>query len=251
MKQENCKILKLEEFQKGIYELTFISKYISKKSKPGQFVNIKIDSSSQPLFRRPFSVSDVEGDKVKLMFNVFGIGTKKLITKKIAETIDVIGPLGNSFVINSKFKNPVIIAGGLGAAPFPFLTKKINNNVKTILGARSENLIITKNLKNIFVSTDDGSMGFKGNVVELAKKLLKMNKIKPDVIYTCGPSVMLKAVARFAEENKIKCYASWECEMACGIGLCQGCPIEIKNGNKKFKLVCCEGPNFDTSEIKI
>ncbi|MEK7819250.1 MAG: dihydroorotate dehydrogenase electron transfer subunit [Bacteroidota bacterium] len=253
MKQEFVKIQKIEEFQSGIFELTFASKYISKNSKPGQFLNIRVDNSYQPFLRRPFSISNIDEDSVKIIFNAIGQGTKKLIHKNINDELDVIGPLGNGFKYEENTKTAFLIGGGLGIAPLPFLSKflKDKTNIFTILGARTSNQIIRKDLFNFSVATDDGTEGFHGNVVDLAKKIISEKNITPDVIYACGPTPMLKAIANFANQNNIKCFASWECEMACGIGLCQGCPIEFNDSNKKYHLVCKEGPVIETSKIKL
>ncbi|MFO7446681.1 MAG: dihydroorotate dehydrogenase electron transfer subunit, partial [Ignavibacteriaceae bacterium] len=106
-------------------------------------------------------------------------------------------------------------------------------------------------MKNIYVSTDDGSEGFKGTVVELLDKhidILKSDKVK---IFACGPNAMLRALKEFTVKNNIDCDASLECAMACGFGICQGCPIEAVNRPEKYYLVCKDGPIFNVKDVEI
>jgi dihydroorotate dehydrogenase electron transfer subunit len=148
---------------------------------------------------------------------------------------------------------PVIVAGGLGAAPFPFLLKKLNPGKSPVcfVGGRSQKDVIKYSLKNIHVATDDGTEGFKGNIVELLQKnieTLKNNKVK---IFACGPNAMLRALKEFTEKNNIECDASLESAMACGFGICQGCPIESTHNKDKYMLVCKDGPVFNIRDVVI
>ncbi len=252
MKQEIVQIHSLEYLTNEILELTFISDYLSSVAKPGQFINIRVGDNF-PLLRRPFSIFNVEGNKISIVFNVIGTGTKVLARKRKGDTLDVLGPCGNSFLsfIDDSFDTAFFVGGGIGVAPFPFLTKHFpsNKNIVTYLGGRHKELIITKDLKNIKISTDDGSDGFHGTVLDLIKKDYQENKYSKVRFFVCGPTRMMKAIADFANEINAECYASLECDMACGIGLCQGCNIEVIGGEKKYKLVCKEGTIFETKTV--
>lgn len=254
MKQEIVKIHSLECLTNEILELTFVSEYLSSTARPGQFINIKVGDNF-PLLRRPFSIFNVDGSKISIVFNVIGTGTKVLARKRTGDTLDVLGPCGNSFLsfIDDSFDTAVFVGGGIGIAPFPFLTKglPVDKKIVTYLGGRHKELIITKGLKNIKVSTDDGSDGFKGTVLDLIKSDFKENDYGKIRFFVCGPTRMMKAVADYAFENNFECYASLECDMACGIGLCQGCNIEMIGGEKIYKLVCKEGTIFETKTVRL
>jgi dihydroorotate dehydrogenase electron transfer subunit len=238
------------ELENSIHLIKIYSPEIAKNSSAGQFCNIKVCDSNYPLLRRPFSICDVEGEYIYFIFSIYGEGTRLLAHKKVGDLIDILGPLGNGFNPYDNYDTAVIVAGGLGAAPFPFLTKILPKNRKlyTFIGGRTSKDVITYGMNNIITSTDDGSLGFKGNVVELLqenKNILDTNKIK---IFACGPNAMLRALKKFCEINNYNCEASTECAMACGFGICQGCPIEAADKDGYY-LVCKDGPVFDIRKV--
>lgn len=221
--------------------------------KPGQFLNIKVCDSNFPLLRRPFSICDVEGEYIFLLYNIHGEGTKLLSHRNIGEYVDILAPLGKGFNINNEFDTYVIAAGGLGAAPFPYLTRNFTSdkNIFSFIGGRTEKDIITYGLENCYIATDDGSQGFKGNVVELIenkKHLFEKGKVK---IFGCGPNPMLSSLKEFSIKNNFECEISTECAMACGFGICQGCPIESTKNKDKYLLVCVDGPVFNIKDVEI
>jgi len=226
---------------------------IAKTIYPGQFINIRVSDSTNPLLRRPFSVCDVEGDYIYILFNIYGEGTKLLANKKPGDMIDLLGPLGHGFNLTNDHDTVVIAAGGIGSAPFPFMTRIIGDSkeIITFLGGRSKHDLITYGLKNILISTDDGSMGSKGNVVELIKDNINLLKGKNIKIFACGPNTMLSALKVFCLENNFNCEVSTECSMACGFGICQGCPVEAVNRPEQYYLVCKDGPVFNIRDIII
>lgn len=217
---------------------------------PGQFCNLKVSNNHYPLLRRPFSVSDVEGEFIYFMFDIHGEGTRMLSTKTKGEKLDILGPLGNGFNLNSEYETAVIVAGGIGAAPFPLLTRHFNRKeVITFLGARTKDMLVDYGLSNVKKATDDGTEGYHGNIVQLIETDGKLQSLDKPKIFACGPTPMLKAVQTFAIENNIPCDLSTECAMACGFGICQGCPVETNEGT--YKLVCKDGPVFEASEVKL
>lgn len=241
------------ELENQIFLLKIYSPEIASIIKPGQFLNIRVSASYFPLLRRPFSVCDVEGDHFYIMFNVYGEGTRLLAGKHQGEMIDILGPLGNGFSITDDFDTAIIAAGGLGAAPFPYLTRKIpeNKEIITFVGGKSHSDLIKHGLRNINLSTDDGSEGFRGTVVELLASKLPELKSKKLKIFGCGPNAMLRSLKELAVENNINCEVSTECAMACGFGICQGCPIESTEQKEKFLLVCKDGPVFNVKDVVI
>jgi dihydroorotate dehydrogenase electron transfer subunit len=186
---------------------------------------------------------------------VIGKGTSVLAHKEPGDSLDIIGPCGNSFMpfAIEDFDTAVLIAGGIGIAPFPFLTKRLAGKkpIETFLGARGRNFVIHDGLENVHIATDDGSEGYHGTVLDLFKKYLESKSLGRARLFICGPSRMMRAVADFALEQGMDAFASVECEMACGIGLCQGCAIESNGGPKKYYLVCKDGTIFDTRTVKI
>lgn len=239
----------VEKIQENIFILKAFSPQIASAIKPGQFCNLKVSETDFPLLRRPFSISDVDGDYISFMFNKHGEGTRILSEKRNGDVIDILAPLGNGFTYEDDYDTAVMIGGGLGAAPFPFLTRRLKNKkIVTLIGGRNEKDVTGWGLKNVFYSTDDGSIGFKGNVVELL--ISKMNDLKDSEIkiFSCGPTPMLKALQKFTVDNNIKCEISTECAMACGFGICQGCPIDSAEKDKYY-LVCKDGPVFDAEAI--
>jgi dihydroorotate dehydrogenase electron transfer subunit len=253
MIQEHAPIETVMEIASNIFQLSFLSSSISRSALPGQFVNVRAEESALPLLRRPFSIFSVEGEVVSIIFNVVGLGTKLLSQKRAGETLDVLGPLGKGVFPygDEKYETALLVAGGLGVAAFPFLNSRLraSNKVLSFLGARTSSYVLRKGLDNIHVATDDGSEGFHGTVVDLLKKFMDESIVLHPRIYSCGPMPMLRTLAQYSREKNIPCYAALECEMACGIGLCQGCPVETAGDGKKYKLVCKDGPVFEVHEI--
>lgn len=241
------------EFNNHIYLLKVFSPQLTSIIHPGQFLNLRVTERTSPLLRRPFSVCDVEGEHLYLMFNILGEGTNILAHKPIGSELDILGPLGNGFNLEGNYETAVIVAGGLGAAPFPYVTRKLNGkkNILSFIGGRTKDDVITYNLKNVTEASDDGSIGFKGNVVQLLKnnlELLKSQKIK---IFACGPNAMLRVLKIFCSKFEFDCEVSTECAMACGFGICQGCPIESTTQTDKYLLVCQDGPVFNIKDVVI
>ncbi len=253
MIQEHASIYSVKEIASNIFQLSFLSPSISLSALPGQFVNVRVEDAAVPLLRRPFSIFSVEGEVVSIIFNVIGLGTKLLSQKKAGETLDVLGPLGKGVFPcdDSTFDTALLVAGGLGVAAFPFLNSRLRASKKVVsfLGARTSSYIVRNGLDNIHVATDDGSEGFHGTVVDLLKNFMDKNVINHPRIYSCGPTVMMRTVSQFSREKNIQCYVALECDMACGIGLCQGCPVETVKREKKYSLICKDGPVFEVREI--
>ena len=249
----NSPVEEILEINHRIYILKVFSPEIASTIKPGQFLNIRVTQRSYPLLRRPFSVCDVEGDHIYLMFNIMGEGTSILAHHPIGSDLDILGPLGIGFNLEGDYETAVIVAGGLGAAPFPFITRMLSGKkeILSYIGGKTKDDVITYRLKNYKTASDDGSVGFKGNVVELLEQNLKQlnkNKIK---IFGCGPTVMLRALKDFCLSNNFNCEVSTECAMACGFGICQGCPIESTKQKDHYLLVCKDGPVFNIKDVEI
>lgn len=234
------------------YCLAFDASAVAKKVKPGQFVHIRTGGGFEPFFRRPFSVYR-SLKQVEIFYEAIGPGTKLLAEKKKGDVIDVVGPVGTPFTLPSKeIKQVVMIAGGIGIAPFLALTdilKKRTLELILLYGGRTKEHVypmkeFEQNGCKVFVATDDGSVGMKGRVSNLFTKI-DCNP-RTTMIYTCGPRAMMKAVQSFARERNLKGEAACEEVMACALGACLGCSIQTTSG---YKTVCYEGPVFDLQEV--
>lgn len=252
MVNEEIVVQSLEKLQPNIYLMKALAPQIASKVKPSQFCNIKVSDYDFPLLRRPFSVCDVEGDSIFFMFDVHGEGTRLLSEKNKGDKIEIIGPLGNGFIYEKDFDNAVIVAGGLGAAPFPYLTKKLKSKVEifSFVGGRSKKYVVKYGLQNVQVATDDGTEGYYGTVIDLLKHKMSEFNIGKTILFGCGPTPMLKALQEFAIENEFECQLSTETAMACGFGICQGCPVHSAKEDK-YLLVCKDGPVFEARDIKL
>jgi len=249
----NAPVDNVIQLENNILLIRIFAPGVARTVNPGQFVNIRVNDSTNPLLRRPFSICNVEGDYIYILFNIYGEGTKLLAHKKQGDTIDILGPLGHGFNLTDDYDTAVIAAGGIGSAPFPFMTRVIGNskNIITFLGGRTKHDLITYGLKNIHISTDDGSLGLKGNVVDLIRENIDLFSGKKIKIFACGPNSMLRVLKEFCLLHDFNCEVSTECNMACGFGICQGCPIEAINRPEQYYLVCKDGPVFNIKDIVI
>ncbi|MBC2695234.1 MAG: dihydroorotate dehydrogenase electron transfer subunit [Desulfobacteraceae bacterium] len=262
MRQEKIKVLWNKKLAPFYYRIGFKSnKYSS--AKPGQFIMLRFADQINPLLRRPFSIHRLisrDGNIVGLeaLYKVVGKCTKKLSMCVEGDIIDIIGPLGNSFTTSDNYNNVFIVAGGVGVAPMLFLASCLQQNTdvskfSVFLGSRSKHDLLCKDdfsrlgIK-VLIATEDGSTGKKGFVTDILETSIKENH--PDIIYGCGPTAMLKALALISEMHSIPCRVSIETIMACGIGACLGCAVESKKTPEKYLHTCLNGPVFDTKEIK-
>lgn len=223
---------------------------------PGQFVMVRVGQGDDPLLRRPVSIYRRTAEGIELLYEVVGSGTALLSAMKPKDVLNLIGPLGNGFPLAAaKGRTPVLIGGGIGAAPLVFLAESLcaaGSKPVVLLGARGKgDLLCAADFRKagctVAVSTDDGSCGRKGYVSCLLESLLqKPAKAAPPVIYACGPRPMLNSIYALADTAGIPAYVSLEAHMACGIGACLGCIVATNEGNKR---VCKDGPVFDAQDI--
>jgi len=220
--------------------------------KPGQFVQVKVENSPETFLRRPLSIHDVDYEKntIKLLVQVAGKGTTKLSELKPGELLNIIYPLGNSFSLPAENSKILLVGGGCGVAPLLFLGKYLKSNgynPEMLLGFRNTSRIIEYQeyiaIGNVFLTTEDGSMGEKGFVTD--HSVLRERRF--DHICCCGPSSMMKAVAGYCFEKSIICEVSLENLMACGFGVCLCCVVSTVSGNL---CTCIDGPVFNIKDLK-
>jgi len=270
--QRKAKILSNQPVGKNYFRLKFTWPQLAKEAKPGQFIQVRIDDSLEPLLRRPFGIHRICGNGIEILYEVVGKGTEKLSRKKPGEILDILGPLGNGFKMPTPYlprrqagtlhPTPcILVAGGIGVAPLTFLAERLakgkNKKAKlktlVLIGAKTKNHILCadefKKLGcEVKIATDDGSLGYKGYVSGLLKHTLSTFHGPWSMVYSCGPRPMLKEVSKICITRNIRCQASFEENIACGIGACLGCAIKTKAG---FKRVCLDGPVFDIKEVLI
>ncbi|MDZ7374095.1 MAG: dihydroorotate dehydrogenase electron transfer subunit [candidate division KSB1 bacterium] len=256
---ELCQVVHKEEVADSIFRLTLASERLSRVAQPGNFVNIRVNPSYFPLWRRPFSFHDARPGKGEwdVLFQVVGEGTRLLSQAKEGDFLDVLGPLGNSFPLPPRGTPAVLLAGGLGIAPLLLLSRCLAENgspVTLLYGARGrEKLVSLRSFQelgvNLLVSTEDGSVGMRGTLADLVQQAL--GSWSPAVwIYVCGPLAALQAVRRALPPRFSHVWVSLETAMACGFGACVGCAVKARRRNG-YLLVCKDGPVFSLDEVEL
>ncbi|UCD54674.1 MAG: dihydroorotate dehydrogenase electron transfer subunit [Candidatus Omnitrophota bacterium] len=255
MKQFKAKIISNKKIAPGHYILSFKAPKTAKNTKPGQFFNIRVSQTYEPFLRRPFSAHKIARNKIEILYKVVGKATEILSMKKKGDILDVLGPLGNGFDLETGVSSVFLVAGGHGVAPLYALAEQIIRGKSRALifigGKTKKHIVSDKELKElgakVYISTEDGSKGYKGLITDLVIRHCKAaSRLAMTTIYACGPKPMLKEVAKLARRYKMPCRVSLEEYMACGIGTCLGCAVKTRTG---FKLVCKDGPVFDSREI--
>ena len=216
---------------------------------------LSMDRSLDPLLKRPFSLHRWLGKDFQLLYRTVGKATNILREKKPGDILEVTGPLGNGFPSTWDSETKIIlVAGGLGIAPvFALAETTAGKKPLFFLGARSKKEVLCiDSLKSIginpVISTDDGTLGKKGTIVDILSNFLTSNSssLNSHLLYACGPKPMLKKLSLLTIKFKLKGYIALEENMACGIGACLSCVVNTKKG---YKRICKEGPVFSTKEI--
>lgn len=217
----------------------------------GQFVEIKVEGSTDTFLRRPISVNyvDREHNELHLLIHVVGEGTRHMALLRAGDTLNVLFPLGNGFTQGRAGEKVLLVGGGVGIAPlleYGHQLKQQGAEPIFLLGGRSkDNLMMLDRyeaLGRVFITTEDGTLGEQGFVTQ--HPMLQQPEF--DRISVCGPKPMMMAVARYAKSKNIKCEVSLENMMACGLGACLCCVEKTVKGNV---CVCKEGPVFDVEQL--
>ncbi len=246
----SCRIYANRPLTSQVYEMILDCPEVVTVTRPGQFVNLYCRHMGR-LLPRPISVCELDPyqDRLHLVYALLGDGTREFATYKAGEIIELMGPLGNGFPENGDNEDCLIIGGGVGTPPMVELCKQLTGSKTIVVGFRDNPYLVDRleQYGKVFVATDDGSVGFKGNVVELMEQQQLQGKI-----YACGPTPMLRGVKAYAEKYKLQAYLSLEERMGCGFGACVGCVTRIKADNETgfvYKKVCKDGPVFQAEEV--
>ena len=273
----DCQVLAHYQFEADQYIITLESKEIADSTRPGQFVHLSV--SGMLAMRRPISVMSVDTDNgtFDLLYKIVGEGTKQLADRKIGDVLSVIGPIGNGFELTDR-KIPLLIGGGVGMPPMIAIAQKIKDNAYynpyVILGSEvpfpfeaSQSSLNGFNSSKFYTmplleewrvpcglaSLQDYEGVYKGYVTDLAREYLdslSSSDLKEVEVFTCGPNPMLEAVSKLSNEYNLPCQASLEEYMACAVGGCAGCVVEVKTENgPAMKRVCVDGPVFDAKTV--
>lgn len=235
-----------------IYSMWLNAPDIADTAKPGQFVSLYSNDGSK-LLPRPISICEIDKEqgRVRLVYRIAGKGTMDFSNMKAGELIEGMGPLGNGFPLENK--KAILIGGGIGIPPMLELAKQLNCEKQMVLGYRDITFLDQEfeGFGSVYVSTEDGSKGTKGNVIDV----LKEHHLQAEVIYACGPTPMLRGVKAYALEHGIRAWLSMEERMACGIGACLACVCQSKevdhHSNVNNKRICKDGPVFYANEVEL
>ena len=257
-----AKLIEKKELTHGIFKFSVQADEIVEKSKPGQFIEIRVSDNTEPFLRRPISIHNLckESGKLEFIFQVKGKGTTILSSKNEGDLIDIVGPLGNGTFKYDNYSNLAVIGGGIGIFPLYELAKKAVNDgkiVNTYLGFRNKDLVVLEDefrkvSTNLILTTDDGSYANKGFAIDFLKKDIEDGKV--DSIFACGPLPMLRAIQKLASDKNIPCQISLEENMGCGLGVCLGCAVKTAESPKEapqYVNVCKAGPVFNSAFVEI
>lgn len=249
---------------------------------PGQFYNVKCGETKDPLLRRPFSMHRLVTGRgsahLEILYQATGKGTEWLSRRNRGECLDTIGPFGNGFVIEQSPPNAVLAARGIGIAPLYAVGEALRGknkamNVFILMGARVKERLFyeeqCRGIGEVFLYTDDGSMGFQGKAPQLLVDLLERRRLPEDFsLYACGPTDMLRELSDISERVGFTGQVALEGHMGCGFGACLSCacplrPERVKrnkqwqkpalqwseDGSQVYSLICKDGPIYDIREV--
>lgn len=255
MKKHSTKVYEQREIAREIFDC-WIETDLAQQAKPGQFISVYPRDKST-LLPRPISICEIdkEHNRLRMVYRIAGKGTTEFSKYSKDSEISILGVMGNGFPLEeAQGKKVFLIGGGIGIPPMLEVAKALEGQMEIILGYRDNQLFLKEEFEaygKVFIATEDGSEGVKGNVLNAISK----EGIKADLIFACGPMPMLRAIKAYASENKISAYISLEERMACGVGACLGCICKTKEKDHHSQVhnarVCTEGPVFEAQEVDI
>lgn len=234
--------------REGVFLMELEAPGMAAAAKPGQFVMVRPSQGTAPLLPRPFSIHRRRDGSLSILYRVAGSGTKLMTGLAQGARLGIFGPLGRGFRYKSSIKHPILVAGGMGIAPMPFLASELaslGQTPKLLYGCRTRPELVGLPGLRAAKATDDGSCGRRGPVTSLLEEELAVRR--DSLVYACGPWAMLRRTALSCGKHGVPCQVSLESRMACGVGACQGCAVRGADGG--YLSVCSDGPVFDSRLI--
>ncbi|MBN1464454.1 dihydroorotate dehydrogenase electron transfer subunit [candidate division KSB1 bacterium] len=259
----HCTIRSVDQVARNTYLLSFEDADLCRVVRAGQFLEIKVTQCTDILWRRPFSIHDTHPQKntVDILFHAVGPATRTLAQLTAHAELNILGPLGNYFRYEQNVREAIVVAGGLGIAPFMLMMRELQERgiaMRLFYGTgRSDQFCRLEEFEKyaaLHLSTVDGSRGYQGVVTDMLSDYLDQSAHHHDSsLYVCGPTAMLRAVKEIANRFNMAAQVSVETIMACGFGACVGCavPMTTPIPGQKYFMACKDGPVFDIREITI
>lgn len=255
--KEQAVVVAQERIATDIYSLWIQTANIAAEAGPGQFLSVYTRDESK-LLPRPISIceADAQAETLRIVYRVAGAGTREFSGLKEGDSVDILGVLGNGFPLDAvrEDQTAFLMGGGIGVPPILELAKRLHCRKQIIMGYRDADCFLKEDFEQngeVFIATEDGSAGTKGNVMDAIRE----NDLKADVIFACGPLPMLRAIKKYAEEAGIDAYISLEERMACGVGACLGCVCKTVKKDAHSHVnnarICTDGPVFEAKEVEI
>jgi dihydroorotate dehydrogenase electron transfer subunit len=267
MLEQTVQIASNERDTDSYFRLVVRAPRIAPLIQPGQFAHVRVLPLKDALLRRPFSIFQVSGDTFSILYKTVGKGTEMLARMRAGEELCVIAPLGHGFTVPKRGgETPLLVAGGYGMAAMYLLAQRSpQTGIVFVGGRRRVDILCEKEFQalgwDVRVTTEDGSHGKKGLVTQPLLAELK-RRTKGRKLFACGPTGMLKAVGKIADEFKVPAELSMDEHMCCGVGVCLTCVIPVKTGDGprrakarqrdggwEYQRTCTEGPVFDARQV--
>ena len=254
MLEQTVQIVSNERDNDYYFRLVVRAPQIAPRIQPGQFAHVRVLPMKDALLRRPFSIFQVEGDTFSILYKSVGKGTEVLSQMRFGGELSVIAPLGHGFTVPKRGETPLLVAGGYCMAAMYLLAQRSpQKGIVFVGGRRRVDILCEKEFHalgwDVRVTTEDGSRGEKGLVTQPLLAELKRSTTRHK-LFACGPTGMLKAVGKLAEEFKVPAELSMDEHMCCGVGVCLTCVIPVKAGDGwEYQRTCTEGPVFDSRKI--
>lgn len=255
-KKTKAMVVSQEKLADGIYDLRLETE-LAQDAACGQFVGVYPKDKST-LLPRPISICEIDKEKnqLRLVYRVAGKGTAEFSNLKTGDSVYLLGVLGNGFPVDKAKPGTkaMLFGGGIGVPPILQLSKELSCEKQIVVGYRNAQCFLKEDFEQngaVYVATEDGSVGAKGNVMDA----VAANGLEADIIYACGPMPMLRAIRQYAIEHDIPAYISLEERMACGVGACLGCVCKTTHKDAHSHVnnarICTDGPVFEAREVEI
>ncbi len=258
MLEQTVEIVSNERDTDLYFKLAVRAQRIAPLVQPGQFAHVRIPPLKDLLLRRPFSIYQVNGDTFSILYKAVGKGTEVLARMKPGEELSAIGPLGHGFTVPKPgLEIPLLVAGGYGMAAMYLLAQRSpQKGIAFVGGRRRVDILCESEFRtlgwDVRPTTEDGSHGEKGLVTQPLLTALRTphSALRNYKLFACGPTPMLKAVAKIAEDFNVPAEISADEHMCCGVGVCLTCVIPVKVGDGwEYQRTCTEGPVFNSRQV--